>query len=433
MTIHERIFSLRRAAGLSQEALAERVGVSRQAIGKWENGVSLPGLDNLQALAAALGVRCDALLTGEAGAPRQTEEPAAALTGEAGAPQQVREPGAGLETDAARPEGQPARQGGLTEAGMLALLDAYHTAQTRAARRQRVTLACVCAVLLALAGFGAFMGFRLRALDGRLEEVSRQMDGVDLRIDQQMGAMRAGIEERLSEQERIAAGYDWQYGAAEGDAVPLTLTATPKNRSVETTAAFSIAPTDGEAMTVPAEQRADGVFTARVLVPLTEEYESFSVLAAFTTDGATQTQELFRETEFYSARRTTAQLSLTDFRAEVRAPQTAQARLLVGGECALTVRRATAEAAALPLSATVTLLADGAAKASETLNLTEVFALPEPSPDGTAQSAAALDATFYVHFEQLALLVPRAGAVLEAVVTDSAGHTVTVRQQVYKP
>lgn len=40
MTINERILALRRAAGLSQEALAEQVGVSRQAIGKWESGAS---------------------------------------------------------------------------------------------------------------------------------------------------------------------------------------------------------------------------------------------------------------------------------------------------------------------------------------------------------------------------------------------------------
>lgn len=65
MTINERILALRRAAGLSQEALAEQVGVSRQAIGKWESGASLPGLDNLQELARALGVSCDELLTGK--------------------------------------------------------------------------------------------------------------------------------------------------------------------------------------------------------------------------------------------------------------------------------------------------------------------------------------------------------------------------------
>lgn len=40
MDFGPRIAALRRQAGLSQEALAEKVGVSRQAIGKWESGVS---------------------------------------------------------------------------------------------------------------------------------------------------------------------------------------------------------------------------------------------------------------------------------------------------------------------------------------------------------------------------------------------------------
>ena len=40
-TLGERIRDARRAAGLSQEKLAERVGVTRQAVTKWENGGSL--------------------------------------------------------------------------------------------------------------------------------------------------------------------------------------------------------------------------------------------------------------------------------------------------------------------------------------------------------------------------------------------------------
>ena len=52
MTLGQNIQTARRAKGLSQEALAERIGVSRQALGKWEKDTALPGLDNLQALAA---------------------------------------------------------------------------------------------------------------------------------------------------------------------------------------------------------------------------------------------------------------------------------------------------------------------------------------------------------------------------------------------
>ena len=53
MTLGQNIQNARRAQGLSQEALAEKIGVSRQALGKWEKDTALPGLDNLQALAAA--------------------------------------------------------------------------------------------------------------------------------------------------------------------------------------------------------------------------------------------------------------------------------------------------------------------------------------------------------------------------------------------
>ena len=64
MTLGNRIAALRKAAGLSQEALAAKLGVSRQAIGKWEADASLPGLDNLHQLAKELGVTIDALLAG---------------------------------------------------------------------------------------------------------------------------------------------------------------------------------------------------------------------------------------------------------------------------------------------------------------------------------------------------------------------------------
>ena len=62
MTLGQNIQNARRVQGLSQEALAEKIGVSRQALGKWEKDTALPGLDNLQALAAALGIGVDALL-----------------------------------------------------------------------------------------------------------------------------------------------------------------------------------------------------------------------------------------------------------------------------------------------------------------------------------------------------------------------------------
>lgn len=69
MTLGQNIQAARKNRGMSQEALAEQVGVSRQALGKWEKDAALPGVDNLQALAGALGVGVDALLGGAGPAP----------------------------------------------------------------------------------------------------------------------------------------------------------------------------------------------------------------------------------------------------------------------------------------------------------------------------------------------------------------------------
>ena len=75
MKLPEKILYSRKRAGLSQEALADMVGVSRQAVSKWETGEALPETAKLAALGAALGVSVDWLLSdSEPEEPR--EEPA---------------------------------------------------------------------------------------------------------------------------------------------------------------------------------------------------------------------------------------------------------------------------------------------------------------------------------------------------------------------
>lgn len=69
MTLGQNLQAARKAKSLSQETLAEQIGVSRQALGKWEKDTALPGLDNLQAAAQVLGVSVDTLLGTEAASP----------------------------------------------------------------------------------------------------------------------------------------------------------------------------------------------------------------------------------------------------------------------------------------------------------------------------------------------------------------------------
>ncbi|MBO7668463.1 MAG: helix-turn-helix domain-containing protein, partial [Firmicutes bacterium] len=64
MDFAERLKELRAAAGLSQEKLAERLGVSRQVITKWETGRGTPDMENLIALAGVFSVSLDELIAG---------------------------------------------------------------------------------------------------------------------------------------------------------------------------------------------------------------------------------------------------------------------------------------------------------------------------------------------------------------------------------
>lgn len=71
----DRLVALRKENKLSQEALAEKLGLSRQAISKWERAEASPDTDNLIALAALYGISLDELLGNEQ-IEAKKEEPA---------------------------------------------------------------------------------------------------------------------------------------------------------------------------------------------------------------------------------------------------------------------------------------------------------------------------------------------------------------------
>ena len=62
MTLSEKLYSLRRKQGLSQEALAEKLDCSRQVISKWENGTTTPDAEMLQKYSELFGVSIDYLV-----------------------------------------------------------------------------------------------------------------------------------------------------------------------------------------------------------------------------------------------------------------------------------------------------------------------------------------------------------------------------------
>ncbi len=67
MTFAEKLKSIRKQAGMSQEQLAEKLGVSRQAVTKWETDSGIPDIENMMAISVLFDISIDELLSNEKG------------------------------------------------------------------------------------------------------------------------------------------------------------------------------------------------------------------------------------------------------------------------------------------------------------------------------------------------------------------------------
>lgn len=80
MSIGQRISKLRKGLGFSQEYVAEKLEVSRQAVSKWENDTSAPDTYNLIALAELFGVSVEYIATGKQNEPSYLSQPQYTIT-----------------------------------------------------------------------------------------------------------------------------------------------------------------------------------------------------------------------------------------------------------------------------------------------------------------------------------------------------------------
>ena len=82
MILADKIISLRKKNGWSQEQLAEQLNISRQSVSKWESGTSIPDLDKILKMSAIFGVSTDYLLKDELEEEAQVDDSySEALTG----------------------------------------------------------------------------------------------------------------------------------------------------------------------------------------------------------------------------------------------------------------------------------------------------------------------------------------------------------------
>lgn len=95
MTLGERIAYYRGKLGLSQGELAEQLGVSRQAVSKWETDAGLPDLDRLIALSGLYNITLDELVKGSAPSPAPADGAQAAVFPPEASPAAAEKPASG--------------------------------------------------------------------------------------------------------------------------------------------------------------------------------------------------------------------------------------------------------------------------------------------------------------------------------------------------
>ena len=225
MTLGQNIQTARKAKGISQETLAEKIGVSRQALGKWEKDTALPGVDNLQALAKELGVSVDALL---GSAAPDTAAPAVTLN------------------------------------ALRDLLDARDAEARRRRRGAWLAAAAAAAVLLAVGGgMAARLQTRLDGLAGQYgylsSEVSRTNSDLSARMQELQNAVRQG--------ESTVLDWGWHPLASLQDDGTMPVEVYVKPRTEQQGAAVTLCvTTDGDTALYTMQRGQDGVYTARELV-----------------------------------------------------------------------------------------------------------------------------------------------------------------------
>lgn len=272
MTIGQRVGQKRKELGLSQEALGEQLGVSRQSIYKWESDSALPEIDKLIALSRLFGVSVGWLLG--------VEEP----------PQD----------DGADAEPAP-EAGELTEAQlrMVEEIVARYTAALPKAKRRRWPFV-LAGVVLFFAIFNLFS--ELNALRSQQGSISSSIAQVQNSVDRQIGSISSRVEEILKAQNSLVADYGVELTAVTPahNTATFTVHAVPKTyvegMTVEFIAENGEVASDrvAKAGEIGSNQR----FYADLSVPLTDSITISALLIS--PDGTRQTQLLDQFHGLYS-------------------------------------------------------------------------------------------------------------------------------------
>lgn len=237
MTTGEKIAALRREKGLSQEALGEKLGLSRQAVSKWEADQAVPTMDNLVELSRLFGVPVDTLL--------RPDEPL---------------PEKGQETNS-RPQ----------------VLD----------KRLRIYFVILSALLLISVAGNVCAMIRIQSLEAQLRVLQAQVQGTESDVQQE------NVEEDALSDHDVA--YDLQYDPNKtvSTTLALSLSARPKEMNPDTATPKFTIQSAGESWTCAAILEQDNSYVGSMEIPLRD---GFTVYLTLTDRESGEVRNLLLET-----------------------------------------------------------------------------------------------------------------------------------------
>ena len=213
LTLGERILAFRRNREMSQEALGEALGVSRQAVSKWESDAGIPELDTLIAMSRLFGVSLGQLL--------------------------------GVEHDVfTQPDGEADQRA-------QELLRRYVQAaeERQAAREKRQRLGAViagCVAVVVLLWAGVFVTSQFRELSASIQTMEERLSFVENQVNYQILGEEGENEQILTSEERLERSVEWDvldFSDVFGT-VQLRLKADLKEKEAEQTVQFVVDWTD---------------------------------------------------------------------------------------------------------------------------------------------------------------------------------------------
>lgn len=277
MTTGQKIAARRKELELSQEALGDKLGVSRQTVYKWENDISLPDIDKLVALSRLFQVPVGWLL----GVEEEPEPQSVDFS-----PEQLKL----LEEILGRY--QRAEPEELTE-GQRKQVEELVGRPPKKRRRWPWVLAVL---VIAVGGWTLFQ--RLDQMEQQYYDLANSVGNITYSVNSQIGSITDRVEEVLKAQNDLTADYGTQLVSADlaSNTGTFSLRAVPKTYTPGMSVIF-LADNGEETLEFPAQEGENGTFTGEAACTLTD---TITLSAVFVTGDTRQTQMLDQYVDLYS-------------------------------------------------------------------------------------------------------------------------------------